>query len=72
MDQALSIFLPMLLFMLTPIFIPLVTSLIGRIHDRVTSARVVQSPAALATEAARQAAAVRRAETASANTALVG
>jgi hypothetical protein len=66
MGQIAGTFLPLLLFMLSPILIPVCTSLIGRLFDAVTT-KPEASPALRATEAARHAAATRkhRAEVAS-------
>jgi hypothetical protein len=35
MGQAVGVFLPLLLFMLSPVLIPVCTSLIGRLYDAV-------------------------------------
>ncbi len=59
MGPVIGTFLPLLLFMLSPILIPVCTSLIGRLFDLVT-AEPEASPAVRATEAARHAAATRK------------
>ena len=64
MGPVIGTFLPLLLFMLSPILIPVCTSLIGRLYDAVTS-KPEASPAVRATAAARHAASKRRTEVAS-------
>lgn len=60
MGQAIATFLPMLLFMLAPAFIPVITSVVGRIYDGVTGSGQTQTAAQRATEAARRRAASAR------------
>lgn len=70
MGQAISVFVPMFLFMLTPVLIPVMTGVVGRIHDCFAGARKAPSAAARATEAARRNAADRRRESATSHRAL--
>jgi hypothetical protein len=58
MGEVLTTFLPLILFMLSPVLIPICTSLTGRVYDAVTAEREA-SPAARATAAARHAASKR-------------
>ena len=60
MGQAIGVFLPLLLFMMSPVLIPVITSLVGRVYDSATGANRTRSAAARATEAARHAATRRQ------------